>query len=183
MSILISFIVAMDRRGLVGTSEGLPWTLPADLKRFRALTMGKPIIMGRTTHEMIGMPLDGRANIVLTRNPSYTSEGCILVSSFAEALREAENHVEETNEVMIIGGSQIYCEALPLMHRLYLTVIEGEFTGNTYFPIDAIQNRRWKIHQHDSVEADGRNPHPHQFLIADVDDAGDPLPIQLTAKD
>ncbi len=155
---MLSIIVAMDRNGLIGTDEGLPWHLSADLKRFRRLTMGKPIVMGRTTHEQIGRVLDGRTNIVLTRDESYQSDGCVICHSLDEALRT------DADEVMIIGGSQIYREAFSRCERLYLTVVEGELEGTVYFPADLLDRACWEIVEEESFSADEKNPLAHQFL-------------------
>jgi dihydrofolate reductase len=125
----ISLVVAMGKNRVIGLEGALPWHLSADLKRFRQITMGKPIIMGRKTHESIGRPLPGRKNIVLTGDPNYRAEGCVVVHSPAEALREAEG-----DEAMVIGGSAVYREFLPKADRLYLTLIHREFPGDTFFP-------------------------------------------------
>src|SRR5437667_2376114 len=105
---LVSLIAAMDCRGLIGDETGLPWHLPKDLRRFRALTMGKPIIMGRKTFELIGKPLPGRFNIVLTKKPEYSPPGCRVARTFQEALSVAEDYLASTggDEVMIIGGGK-----------------------------------------------------------------------------
>src|SRR5215510_4251889 len=103
---LVAIIAAIDRQGLIGDDTGLPWHLPRDLRRFRAYTWGKPIIMGRKTFELIGRPLPGRCNIVLTRNPAYRAPGCQVARTFQEALSLAADHLASTGagEAMIIGG-------------------------------------------------------------------------------
>src|SRR5271168_5303530 len=111
---LISLIAAMDRRGLIGDETGLPWHLPMDLRRFRALTWGKPVITGSRTFELIGKPLPGRFNIVLTRNQAFSAAGCGVARTFQEALALAEEYLASTggDEVMIIGGGKVYAEAM-----------------------------------------------------------------------
>lgn len=127
---IISLIAAMARNRVIGKDNRLPWNLPADMKRFRELTLGKPVIMGRKTFESIGRPLPKRKNIIITRDKNYRAEGCIVVHSAKDALKAAE----ESNEVMIIGGEQIFSEFMPLADRMYLTFIEEGFEGDAYFP-------------------------------------------------
>ena len=127
---LVSLIVAMDRNRLIGAGNRMPWHLPADLRHFRDLTLGKPVVMGRKTFESIGKPLPGRRNLVVSRNSAFTAPGCEVVHSLDAALAACA----EAAEVMIIGGATIYAQAMPLAGRLYLTTIEHEFEGDTYFP-------------------------------------------------
>jgi dihydrofolate reductase len=143
---LISLIAALDRRGLIGDGRGLPWHLPSDLRRFRALTWGKPVIMGRTTFESLGKPLPGRLNIVLSRNPEYVAPGGRVARSFREALSVAEDYAGagDAAEAMVIGGGRVYAEAIPHCDRLYLTLVEGEFTGSTFFPVRELLRQSWR---------------------------------------
>ncbi|MED3662339.1 type 3 dihydrofolate reductase [Ureibacillus sp. FSL K6-8385] len=127
---MISLIVAHDKNRVIGYKNEMPWHLPGDLKYFKETTMGKPIIMGRKTFESIGRPLPGRRNIVITRNKGYHHDGIEVASSLDEALRLAGN----AGEIMVIGGEQIFKLALPLADRLYVTHIDHEFVGDTYFP-------------------------------------------------
>ena len=127
---MISLIVAHDKNRVIGYENKMPWHLPGDLQYFKEVTMGKPIIMGRKTFESIGRPLPGRRNIVITRNKQYNSDGIETVSSLDEALMLTKND----EEVMIIGGEQIFRLALPLANRLYITQINAEFNGDTFFP-------------------------------------------------
>ncbi len=120
----------MTCQRVIGAHGGLPWRLPGDLKRFKALTMGKPVLMGRKTHESIGRVLPGRTNIVLSRNPDLCISGCIVVPSMEAALARAQAY----EEIMVIGGSSVYAAALPLAERIYLTEIHAELDGDTYFP-------------------------------------------------
>ncbi|GEK34173.1 dihydrofolate reductase [Kurthia sibirica] len=128
---MISLIVAHDKNRVIGLNNQMPWHLPGDLAYFKRMTMGKPIIMGRNTFESIGRPLPGRKNIIITRNKNYEAQGASVVHSLTEAIDLAQN---EHDEIMIIGGQQIFTEALPLADRLYVTLIDHEFEGDTYFP-------------------------------------------------
>lgn len=127
---MISLIVAHDNNRVIGYENAMPWHLPGDLQYFKEQTMGKPMIMGRKTFESIGRPLPGRRNIVITRNRDYEAEGIEVVYSLDEALQLAQG----AEEIMIIGGQQIFTESLPIADRLYITHIDHEFVGDTYFP-------------------------------------------------
>lgn len=127
---MISLIVAHDEKQVIGYQNELPWYLPGDLKYFKEMTMGKPMIMGRKTYESIGRPLPGRRNIVITRNENYAAEGIDVVGSLEEALAL----VKGVEEVMIIGGAQIFEQAMSIADRLYITLINHAFKGDTYFP-------------------------------------------------
>ena len=126
----MSIIVAMDERDVIGHEGRLPWRLPADLKRFKALTMGKPVVMGRKTWESIGKPLPGRHNIVVTRQRDYAAPGVTVVDSLATALAAAG----EVAEVCIIGGAEIYRLALPITDVLHVTRVHATVDGDTRFP-------------------------------------------------
>lgn len=127
---MISLIVAHDENRVIGLNNKMPWHLPGDLQYFKEQTMAKPMIMGRKTFESIGRALPGRRNIVITRNAEYTAEGIETVGSLQQALAL----VKDAPEIMIIGGEQIFTQALPLADRLYITEIHHEFEGDTYFP-------------------------------------------------
>jgi len=156
----ISVIAAVDRTGLIGDERGLPWHLPRDLRRFRELTLGKPVIMGRTTHEHVGRPLPGRQNIVLSRSPGRAFAGCTVVHSLGEALLAAG----DAEEAFVIGGAAVYREALPRADRLYLTLVDGRFPGTTYFPVESVRTGEWGVSRREVCEADAKNPHRHLFL-------------------
>lgn len=128
----LAIIVAAARNGVIGRNNQLPWHLPQDLKYFKAVTLGKPVIMGRKTYESIGRPLPGRANIVITRDLSWCANGVEVVHSFDEALELASG--VDVSEVMVIGGAEIYKAALPVAHRIYLTRIDLEPEGDAFFP-------------------------------------------------
>jgi dihydrofolate reductase len=126
----IGLVAAMAKNRVIGKDNQMPWHLPADLKHFKAVTMGKPIIMGRKTYESIGRPLPGRLNIVVSRNPKLSIAGCQIATSLQAALAMVKDHTE----VMVIGGGQLYREALPLANNLYLTFIDLDTDGDTQFP-------------------------------------------------
>ncbi|MFA7095676.1 MAG: type 3 dihydrofolate reductase [Gammaproteobacteria bacterium] len=155
----ISLIVAMDRNRLIGADNGLPWRLPADLKYFKSITMGKAIIMGRKTYESIGRPLPGRTNIVVTRERGYQAPGCIVVHSIDEALARPECG----DEVMIIGGASFYEQMLPRADRLYVTFIDAEFAGDTYFP--AFDLDAWREIRREDHEPDEQNRYRYSFTV------------------
>ncbi len=125
----ITLIAAMDRNRGIGFEGDMPWRLPGELQHFKATTMGKPIIMGRRTWESIGRALPGRQNIVITSQPEYQAENCDVTSSLEEALSIAAG-----NEIMIIGGGMLYQQALPLSKRMVLTLVDGEYPADTWFP-------------------------------------------------
>jgi dihydrofolate reductase len=127
---IIIIIAAMSRNRVIGRGGGIPWQLPEDLRRFRELTTGHTVIMGRRTFETIGHPLPHRRNIVITRQPGYAAAGCIMAGSLEEALRLAG----QEQEVFICGGGEIYRQALPLAQRIYLTQLDCTVAGDTLFP-------------------------------------------------
>jgi len=128
--LLISIIAAIGRNSVIGRDGVLPWHLPADLRRFRELTTGHAVIMGRKTYESIGRPLPDRVNIVITRQPGYGAEGVLSAGSLAMALEMSRGE----DEVFIAGGGEIYTQTLPLADRLYLTVLDADVNGDTLFP-------------------------------------------------
>ena len=132
---MISIIVAIGTNRVIGKDNNLPWRIPDDLKRFKELTSGHPVIMGRKTWESLPekfRPLPGRTNIVVTRNADYKAEGVMVTDSFSSALSAAER-ADGANEIFIIGGGEIYKEALTSADRLYLTLVEDETLGDTFF--------------------------------------------------
>lgn len=156
---ILSIIAAIARNGVIGRGNALPWHLPADLRHFKTVTMGRPVIMGRRTHESIGRPLPGRLNIVVSRNPDFRAEGCTVVASLADALQAASGAAE----VFVVGGAQLYAEALPRADRLYLTRVEAEVEGDTWFP--AFDAGAWRTVSSDMGAPDGKNPLPHRFEV------------------
>jgi dihydrofolate reductase len=163
----VSAIAAMDRSGVIGAGGRMPWHLPGDLKRFRKLTWGKPVIMGRRTFSSLEAPLPGRYNIVVTHRPEFAAPGCKVVRSVTEALSAARDHLLETggDEAMVIGGGRLFEETLSLCDRLYLTLVEGRFPGDTYFPREVLRCFRWRLVDCETSPADARNPYAQRFVI------------------
>ena len=126
----VTVIAALGRNGVIGIGNRMPWHISEDLKRFKGLTMGHPVVMGRKTFESIGKPLPGRKNIVITRSREFGAPGCTVVHSMEEALAAADG----ATEVFVIGGAEIYSLALPLADRLELTDVDVAIDGDTYFP-------------------------------------------------
>jgi dihydrofolate reductase len=154
----ISIVVAMAANRVIGQDNQLPWHLPADLKHFRQTTMGKPILMGRKTYESIGRPLPGRTNIVITRDSAYSAAGCEVVNSIDAAIAAAG----EQDEVMVIGGAELYRQVLPRADTIYQTRIHEAFAGDTFFP--EISNSEWHQVARIDYEADENNPHDYSFI-------------------
>ncbi|KAF7788234.1 dihydrofolate reductase [Pseudoalteromonas rubra] len=152
-------IAAMANGRIIGDDNAMPWHLPADLKHFKAVTLNKPVVMGRKTFESIGRPLPGRRNIVISRNQNYCAEGIEVVSSPQDALAL----VDGCEEVMIIGGGNIYEQFLPLSNRLYLTYIDLEVSGDTRFP-DYTQAGEWQEIASEAYEADEKNLYSYKFV-------------------
>ena len=151
---IISLIAAVDENGGIGLENQMPWHLPADLARFKKLTMGHSLIVGRKTYESIGSALPGRKMIVLTRNPGFTAPDCTI----SQSLREALGHAQEIGEkeVFIIGGAEIYREALPQADKLYLTVVHTISEADTYFP--EIEEDHWFEVCSQFIPEDEQNP-------------------------
>ncbi|HFD12214.1 MAG TPA: dihydrofolate reductase [Crenotrichaceae bacterium] len=126
----ISIIVAMSTNRVIGINNQLPWHISADLKHFKKITLGKPIVMGRNTWLSLGRPLPGRENIVLSRNPAFDTAGCTI----AHSLEDVFNNHQLTPEIMFIGGSDVYQKVLPFAHKLYLTKIHRDYHGDVWFP-------------------------------------------------
>jgi dihydrofolate reductase len=147
----------------------MPWHLPRDLRRFRERTMGKPIIMGRRTFQSLRSPLPGRLNIVLTHSDSFSADGCRIAHSIDEAMKIAEDYLAANglDEAMVIGGAILFEATVSTWDRLLLTVVEGEFQGDTYFPLDQVTQRRWRLVEQESCGEDARNAHAHWFLKLD----------------
>ncbi len=155
----VSIIAAMAENGVIGRGGQLPWRLSADLKRFKRLTMGHTVIMGRKTWESIGRPLPGRRMIVVTRQAGYRAEGIEVVGSFDEALAMAQSAGAE--EVFVIGGAEIYRLALPRADRLYMTLVLAEVEGDAKFPL--IDWDMWARADSESHESDAENEYPSLF--------------------
>ena len=158
----VSLVVAMDRNRLIGADGGLPWRLPADLARFKRLTLGHPILMGRRTWESLPRrPLPERRNLVPSRRADFDAEGAEVVPSLEHALALLQG----SDELMVIGGAQVYAALLPRADRLYVTEVDGVFGGDTWFPpVDAGE---WREVDVETRVPDARNPHAMRFVTLD----------------
>ena len=161
----ISLIVAVSRNGVIGRDNQLPWHLPEDLKYFKSVTMGKPILMGRKTYDSIGRPLPGRTNIVITRDPQWQAAGVEVASSLQDAMALAEQAcaLAGAEEIMVIGGEQIYSMTLPVADRLYVTQVDAEVEGDAYFP--DVDLACWT--QVDELLPEKTDTNPYRFLTLD----------------
>ncbi len=160
-------IAAMGKNRVIGKDNDMPWHLPADLQHFKRTTLGSPIIMGRKTYDSIGRPLPGRLNIILSRNTKLKVEGCSVVNSLDDALVLANE--TEAKEIFITGGAHLYNKFLENADRLYLTLIDEAFDGDTCFP-DYTQGD-WQETSQENYQADDKNPHDYSFVILDkIDD-------------
>lgn len=160
----ISAIAAMDENRLIGVNNQLPWYIPADLKHFKTLTSGHPILMGRKTYESIGRPLPNRLNIILTTNPKFNAPGCVVVSSLEAGIDAAVEQKKE--EIFIIGGSEVYNQLMERIQRLYLTIIHHQFEdGDAYFP--KINPNEWNEIARESHKADEQNEFDYSFVTFD----------------
>jgi dihydrofolate reductase len=159
--IMISIIVAMSRNRVIGKDNQLVWHLPADLRHFKETTMGRPVIMGRKTFESMGKSLPGRTNVVVTRQEGFKAKDCIVAPSVGQALEM----VSGEPEIFIAGGGEIYSQSLPLTERMYITVIDNEFVGDTFFP--EFPEKEWKLVEEKEHRADERNRYSMVFQTWD----------------
>jgi dihydrofolate reductase len=154
----LSIIAAMSNSRVIGRDNALPWRMPVDLARFKRLTLGKPIVMGRKTWESLPGLLPHRTHVVLTHDRDYQAEGGLVVHSLSEAIAL----VGDAPEIMVIGGANLYAQALPLASRMYLTVVDGEFEGDAFFP--AYDGQEWEETSRERHAADAHNPYSCSFL-------------------
>ena len=163
----ISLVWAMAQNRVIGRNNNLPWHLPEDLKYFKRITLGKPVIMGRKTFESIGKPLPGRTNIVVTRNADFSAEGVKTVNSLsaAKALCESIGEIDGISEAMVIGGAEIYTQAMPVADRLYLTEVHANVDGDTFFP--EFDEDQWNLTSVKMNEADSKNIHAFTISVYD----------------
>jgi len=155
---MISLIWAMDQQRLIGANNQMPWHLPADMAWFREHTLGKSVLMGRKTFDSIGKPLSKRRNIILSRQHNLSVDGCDIVHDLKDVISEFEGE-----ELMVMGGAEIYALALPLAKRLYCTQIEASFEGDAWFP--AIDMNQWSCVHQESHQPDEKNKYPYRFEI------------------
>lgn len=167
MTFRLALIVAKAANDVIGRGNALPWYLPNDLKYFKQVTMGKTVIMGRRTWESLKRPLPGRENVVVTRQPDYEADGARVVTSLEEALILAEHvaFICGQDEVVVIGGEQIYQQALPYMDRIYLTEVHADIEGDTHFP--ALDGSQWREAVREDFSAEGPNPYDYSFVVYD----------------
>ncbi|TCP27062.1 dihydrofolate reductase [Scopulibacillus darangshiensis] len=158
---MISYLLAMDENRIIGKNNDLPWRLPNDLKFFKRLTMGHTIVMGRKTLESFKKPLPGRRNVVLTKNKDYYPAGCDIFHS-VDAILDMDS---PNREIFVIGGSQIFNAFFPYVDRLYITLIEHSFAGDTYF--EGFDESEWELVSDRKGIVDEKNRYPHRFLIYD----------------
>ncbi|MCA0899633.1 dihydrofolate reductase [Microbulbifer agarilyticus] len=162
----IAMIVAMARNGAIGRENTLPWRISGDLQFFKRTTLGKPVVMGRKTFESIGRPLPGRQNIVITRNSAWRADGVEVVSSLEAAITLADAAAQQAGvtELMVIGGAEIYRQALPLAQRLYVTEVDADVDGDAFFPdID----KTWKEASRDCYPASERDEYNYCLVQYD----------------
>jgi dihydrofolate reductase len=154
----ITLIAAMSENRVIGKDNQLIWHFPEDLKHFRKQTSGHHVIMGRKTFESVGRPLPKRINIIITRQTDYSAEGCLIAHSLEEAIALVEND----EQPFIVGGAEIYTQALSLAHSIELTVIHGVYEGDSFFP--EFDHSIWKLARVERKEADDKHIHPYEFL-------------------
>lgn len=153
----LEFVVAVARNGAIGRENALPWRLPADLRHFKRLTMGKPILMGRRTFDSIGRPLPGRRNLVLTSDRRWRVDGVVVAHSLDEARAAAESDV-----IMVIGGAELYRALLPEAAVIHLTEVHADVEGDTYFP--PLSPDEWREISREEHAADAEHAHPYAFV-------------------
>lgn len=154
---MLSLIAAIAQNNVIGKNNKLVWHMPADLRFFKNTTMGHTLIMGRKTFESFGKPLPGRKSIVITRQKDWNHEGVIVVHSLKDAIKLAPG----SEEVFIVGGAEIYRQALPLCERMYLTIIHHDFEGDTYFP--PVDFSQWNLKSDEKHQADEKNAFDYSF--------------------
>jgi dihydrofolate reductase len=166
---IVSLVAAMGENRVIGAQGSLPWHLPRDMRHFKTLTTGHPVVMGRKTFETLNVPLPNRHNLVITKDPTYAADGADVVDSLEAALAA----VGDDDVVFVAGGGEIYRVALPRAHRIYLTVVHGRFEGDTSFPEFSME--RWQLVEDFRYEPDERHRWAHSFRLyrrrSDIEDA------------
>lgn len=158
---IISIFAAIGKNRELGFQNKLPWRLPDDLKRFRDITRGHAVVMGRKTYESIGRPLPDRKNIIITRNASYVAPGCVVVASLDDAIKAAENDPE----VFVMGGAEIYALALNRADKMYLTFVDAAIPADAYFP--EFDESQWQLVSEETHAADEKHAYPFVFKVYD----------------
>ncbi|RDE18165.1 dihydrofolate reductase [Motiliproteus coralliicola] len=161
----LALIVAQSDNRVIGRNNALPWHLPEDLKYFKSVTMGKVIIMGRKTYESIGRPLPGRTNLVVSRDPEYRADGITVVNSLEQAIEQAQavSEINGADEALIIGGANLYEQALPQVQRLYLTQVHHQIHGDAHFP--ELVMDQWQQQSRQDFAAVEPNPYDYSFIV------------------
>jgi len=160
---IIALVLAVSENGVIGKDNALPWRVPADLRYFRKVTASYPLIMGRKTFDSVGRPLPGRRNIIITRQANLQIAGCDVVHSLSEAIELAKS--SGAAQISIVGGAEIFRQAMPLANRIYLTRIHAEFEGDAFFTIPHPEN--WKETSREDHPADAENAYPLSFIVYD----------------
>ncbi len=156
---IISIIVAMDDNGVIGAGGTLPWHLSSDLKHFKSITMGKPIIMGRKTYESIGRPLPGRENIIVTHNRDFQAQACTVLHS----LDAVYAHCGDSNEIIVMGGADLYKQTFDKASRIYMTEVHTDVDGDVIFPL--FDRKQWKEIEREDFKADEKNEFDYSFVV------------------
>nr|WP_272211476.1 dihydrofolate reductase [Marinicella sp. W31]MDC2877366.1 dihydrofolate reductase [Marinicella sp. W31] len=161
----IEMIAAVAENNVIGSEGAMPWKLSSDLKRFKAITTGKPVIMGRKTYESIGRPLPNRTNIIVTRNQHFVADNCIVINVLHEAIEVAQEKSRSSGSgaICIIGGGEIYRQAMPYAGKLHITHVEKELGGDTVFP--DIDPDIWQIESNEAVPAGEKDDYPTRYVI------------------
>jgi dihydrofolate reductase len=159
--VVISFIVATSENNVIGKDNKLPWCLPTDMRYFKNVTWGMPVIMGRKSFESLGKALKGRTNIVVTRNKNWKAENAQAVQTIDQAITLAAQ--TDAKEIFIIGGAEIFRSALPSANRIYLTLVHGNFDGDAFFP--EMEQAEWKLISNRDCSADAKNPYALSFQV------------------
>ncbi|WP_375606988.1 MULTISPECIES: dihydrofolate reductase [unclassified Bartonella] len=165
MMISICFIAAVAENGVIGREGAMPWHLSTDLQRFKALTLGKPIIMGRKTWDSLGRPLPGRTNIVITRDCTFNAEGAVVAHSLSQACSLATSVASQNNvkEIFIIGGGEIFQQGLPMADKIFLTEVLASIEGDSFFPV--FDKEKWTIVQTQDIPKGDKDSHPTRFVV------------------
>jgi dihydrofolate reductase len=159
----LALVAAIAGNGVIGNGGNLPWRLPSDLKRFKQVTMGRPVIMGRKTWESIGRPLPGRLNIVVSRSTAFGAEGVLRSGSLSEALETAAKAHPGPGEVFVIGGGELYLQAMPMARRLYITHVDAAPEGDTHFP--EIGEGEWRVVSSETIERGASDSADMRFVV------------------
>ncbi|WP_375621349.1 MULTISPECIES: dihydrofolate reductase [unclassified Bartonella] len=165
MTISICLIAAVAENGVIGREGVMPWHLSTDLQRFKALTLGKPIVMGRKTWDSIGRPLPGRTNIVITRDCTFCAEGAVVAHSLSQACSLATNVASQNDveEIFIIGGGEIFQQGLHMADKIFLTEVLASIEGDSFFPV--FDKEKWTIVQTQDIPKGDKDSHPTRFVV------------------